>query len=393
VVEIKNKVNCTGCGACANICPVNAISLQPDCDGFYYPKIDMDKCIHCDKCDQSCPMKNDFLWNENNAPKCFACALKDTEELFFVSSGGAFWALTQVILSQKGIVYGAVQNSVFDVHHMRAETLEEAASIRRSKYLQSSIGETYRQVKRDLDNNRIVLFSGTACQVSGLQGFLGKDYNSLVTCEVVCHGVPSIKAFQSYISELESKHLDKVKHIIFRDKSFGWKNNHIRIMFAKGEDICEPSVENSFHSAYLQGLFYRPSCGQCKFARIPRVADITLADYWQYNGELLENNNNRGISLVLCSTQKGLRALEQSRIYMDIQQTSIQDALKSCWHLNHSPKESGKRNQFFTALHNSGYEKAVGICNQKSFKGKIKTVVRKLSFVFKHNSISKRKEL
>ena len=194
----------------------------------------------------------------------------------------------------------------------------------------------------------------------------------MITCEVVCHGVPSMKAFKQYIYELELKHSANVKQIVFRDKSMGWKNNHIAIFFDNNEVVREPSVSHLFHGGYLNGYYSRPSCGSCKYACLPRVADITLADYWKYTGKLRVDNPDSGISLIVCSTEKGDEQLKRVRGIMQIENATQKEALKSCRHLTHPPIESHKRKNFFKLLDQYGFEVAVKQCSHQSFFEKVR---------------------
>lgn len=357
MIKIENKALCTGCGACKAACPTDAITLIEDKEGFRYPVIDELKCIMCGKCESVCSMYK-HAEQESVHEGYYAGYLKNTEELSKVSSGGAFWALAQTVLSLEGVVYGAVQRGIEDIRHERADTVEDAEKFRRSKYFQSDVSNCYNQVKDDLNKDKIVLFSGTACQVAALYNYLGKKYDNLYTCDVVCHGVPSMKVFRSYRTELENSQNTQMKELVFRDKSYGWRKNHYKITFENGKVIKEPSVKNLFHAGYLQGIFYRPSCGHCRYAKMPRVSDITLADYWKYEGDLLKNND-MGISLIVCSTEHGEHLLDKARKYMYIENSDREAALLSCRHLNNAPKENPNRQAFFDEFNNKGYKETI----------------------------------
>lgn len=308
MIQIKDKSKCSACKACFNICPQGAITFLYDDDGFDYPFIDVNKCSNCNLCNIVCPFIDDLHGIINcleNKPSYYAAQLKEKELLKTVSSGGAFQALGMAIISINGVVYGAVQHGVDQIKHERCTTPEELAMTRRSKYLQSDIDNSYKWVKKDLIDGKTVLFSGTGCQVAGLNCFLQKkDFDNLYTCEVVCHGVPSKRIWELYRSEKEEREGRQIIDIVFRDKSKGWSKNQYRITYNDGFVEYERSVSQLFHAGYLQGLFYRPSCGTCPFSSIPRVADITLADFWKYKGKL--NKRDMGVSLVAVNTQKGM---------------------------------------------------------------------------------------
>ena len=362
MVCITDKYNCSGCGACVDCCPKDAIELIEDKEGFLYPHVDDSRCVHCGKCEVICPINHNRSRVKDGLPKWipkyFAGQLLKREDLSEVSSGGAFWAFAQTVIQEKGVVYGAMQNGVDIVCHIRAETLEEAAQLRRSKYLPSSMTGVYRAVRKDLQDGRQVLFSGTGCQVAGLVSFLEKSYKNLTTCDVVCHGIPSLAVWRAYRSEHERKVGKRMTGLVFRNKSAGWRNNQYRIEYDDGSIVTEPSTKQDFHEGYLAGLFYRPSCGRCPFAVLPRVADITLADYWKYQGELASDLAGLGVSLISVNSLNGAILLEKARQFMHVEPTSSQKALASCWHMAHAPAESSNRSQFFQDFYAKGYYEA-----------------------------------
>lgn len=362
MIKITDKRKCSGCLSCVNTCPLDAIKIQDDEEGFCYPIVNERICIQCGKCNDACPYGkiNHGVSVENMEWKTrfFAAQLRNKDELFQVSSGGVFWALAQCILQDGGIVYGAVQDEIGKVRHLRAETIADAKKIRRSKYLQSDVGKCYRHVREDLRQGGTVLFSGTGCQIAGLYGYLGRSYDKLYTCEVVCHGVPSKKVWESYQKEKEIMVGSPMKDIVYRDKSLGWSRNHYKITFDNGFVEHKPSELHVFHAGYLQGLFYRPSCGVCPFASIPRVADLTLADYWSYKGRLRPRGEDVGVSLVVINNLQGESLFTKSKYLLSIDPTDKQTAIASCRHLTHSPLENVNRKKFIDLVMNEGYYSA-----------------------------------
>ena len=356
MIEIIDKSKCTGCGACIAKCVKNAISFQEDDEGVRYPIVNDELCVDCGQCDTVCPMliENHGLIRKNSIEFYYAAQLKEIDELNNVSSGGAFLAFVKLVINKGGVIYGAKQESVDYIKHCRATDIAKAKEFCRSKYLQSDCSDIYTDVKNDLTEGYLVLFSGTGCQIAGLNLFLGKDYENLITCEVVCHGVPCGGVWKSYRSELERKKGKQIKNLVFRDKSLGWSQNQYKIEYSDGTVEYEHSVKQIFHRGYLMGLFYRPSCGKCLFAKTPRVADITLADYWKYNGELLKNGD-KGISLILASSEKGLRLVDESQKYINIEGTSKKDAKISCRHLDNSPEANPNRDAFVRDVMKRGY--------------------------------------
>ena len=350
---------CTGCGACVDACAAKAIAFVEDADGFVRPQVDAARCKSCGSCTRACPaLQADHavpVANGTRESDFFAARLRDATLLGEVSSGGVFWALARATIARGGVVYGAVQTEVGHVRHVRAETLEEAKALRRSKYLPSDVRGCYAAVRQDLLAGREVLFSGTGCQVAALNAFLGKTYPTLLTCDVVCHGIPSMLAWRSYRSEKEAAVGKKMVDLVFRDKSLGWKKNQYCITYADGSQERERITTQLFHAGYLRGLFYRPSCGICPFATLPRVADLTLADFWKYEGPLF---SERGVSLVVVNSARGREVLDAAAAYLETEQVSRDLALTSCRHLDEHPAENPQRTAFLAELRRNGYHAA-----------------------------------
>ena len=360
MIIINDKRRCSGCKACINACAFDAIKFEYDPEGFYYPYVDESACVECRACESACPYYDSQHGvreeNKEYQPRFFAAQLANKAELRTVSSGGVFQALAQTVLNFGGIVYGAEQTEVDIINHVRIVDHEGLARIKRSKYFQSDIKDTFLKAKKDLNDGNVVLFSGTGCQIAGLICFLRDNYEKLVTCEVVCHGVPSIKVWKQYKTEKEEASVRRITGLVFRNKSKGWRNNQYEIIYEDGTREYERSTTQIFHAGYLQGFFNRPSCGNCIFAEIPRVADITLADFWKYNGMM--KDNNLGVSLVSVNNEKGERLFALSERYLIIEPTSGEEALDSCRHLNTSPVENEKRGLFLETVFTKGYHVA-----------------------------------
>ena len=310
--ELVGKEACCGCYACYNACPQKCISFEMDMGGFQYPLVDEEKCIHCDKCRKVCPWMREGDRNDPANHQYYAAYNKDEEILKKSSSGGMFFALAQHIIEDRnGVVYGACAGDRFDIHHERAESLRECNGFLGSKYLQSKIGDTFAQCRLDLENGRTVLFSGTPCQIAGLYAYLGRDYDDLYTVGVICHGVPSKTIFDKFILEKEAGRSSRVVSYRWRDKTNGWGPNHISIVYENGGKEITTSQENPFQKGFLDNLYLRPTCYHCKYARIPRMEDISLADFWGYTGPLTKGNENGGLSLVVVTNAKGAGLFEE----------------------------------------------------------------------------------
>ena len=382
MIEITDKRNCIGCGACVNACPHQIITMKEDDEGFIYPVIDKERCVDCHRCEKSCPMlkeRSEISKSHSGFPQFYAGQLKNKADLLEVSSGGAFWAFSQMVIDEGGVVYGAVQKDVDHIYHIRALNVIDIKRIRRSKYFQSDIGTTFQQANNDLKKGMLVLFSGTGCQIAGLKAYLNKDYDNLITVEVVCHGVPSYKVWKAYRREKEEREGKRMIDLVFRDKSAGWSHNQYKITYEGGSVEKELSMKQLFHAGYLNGLFYRPSCGSCKFASLPRVADITLADYWKYKGRFREQEDDLGISLISINNEKGSSFLQLSSKYLDFELSGREQALASCRHFDEHPVANINRSAFFELFFKKGYYAAAKkYIKNSNNTNLIKKVVRRI---------------
>lgn len=296
-----NRADCSGCAACANICPRNAIEMTRDAEGFAYPKINPELCIKCGKCDATCPALN-FKKNEIDAfPATFVAIHPNEKILRHSSSGGVFTALSEIVLRNGGVVFGAGFDKNWHVFHTSARTLDELENLRGSKYVQSQIGDVYRQVADALKSTN-VLFSGTPCQCVGLKHFLGGDSDNLLTVDILCHGTPSPAVWESYIDELGSR--SEIAHVNFRSKRNGWGTVIEVNYFDRGHYIRKLN-DNIYGRLFLGELISRPSCHDCKFKMPNGKSDLSLGDAWGIKKFAPKMFDNRGVSVVFIHTAKG----------------------------------------------------------------------------------------
>ncbi|TKJ32448.1 MAG: coenzyme F420-reducing hydrogenase subunit beta [Planctomycetes bacterium B3_Pla] len=297
--------NCTGCSACASVCERATITMKEDAEGFLCPVINEEVCTDCGLCQRICPvLPRKWLPSRPETPAIYAAWHHDPEVRRQSSSGGVFTALAVDVLNHAGVVFGAGFDGHVNVCHkavFEAECLEE---LRGSKYVQSSIGDTFSQAKKLLKTGRQVLFSGTPCQIAGLYSFLGHDCDNLVTCDFICHGVPSPKLFRKYMEYLEQKYLSKPRKVSFRDKRRGW-TYLIAIEFYNGQEVVRRFTADPYYTAFLKNICLRRCCHECDFKGLPRVADVTLADFWGIGARHPELDDNKGTSLVLVNSDKG----------------------------------------------------------------------------------------
>lgn len=359
MIRITDKKDCCGCHACASVCARHSITMQEDNEGFLYPVVDTSTCTDCGLCEKVCPVIN------KDAPrkplKVYAAKNRDEEIRRQSSSGGIFTPLAEAVIREGGVVFGAKFDKDWDVIHAWTDTIEGIADFRGSKYVQSTIGDTYREVREFLKQGRKVLFSGTPCQIAGLRKFLRKEYDNLLTVDVVCHGVPSPLVWRKYLEETRKnlraerdagkntvysslKDLPVITGISFRDKTHGWKKFGFRLRYAaskaagnsvsisakdKDRTLLQPFPDNVFMKGFLKNLYLRPSCYSCAARSGKSGSDISIADFWGVQNYYPEFDDDRGIGLVLVNTDKGRKAYEQVNA----------DSIESTYEqgLNHNP--------------------------------------------------------
>lgn len=313
MIKITDKHKCCGCEACAQICPKACISMKRDAEGFLYPYANADICINCGLCEKVCPCLNGKEAKETMA--VYAAINPDEEVRKQSSSGGVFWMLVQQTIEEGGVVFGAAFDKEWKVCHSSAETLEEAKKFRGSKYVQSRVNGCYKEAQKALKQGRKVLFSGTACQIAGLKGYLQNDYPNLLTVDVVCHGVPSPGIWRDYLS-----HIGKGKtfsDINFRDKSTGWRNYDFLVNFTDGSGIKESHNNNLYMQGFLQDLYLRPSCHNCKVKSGKCGSDLTLGDFWGIEKIRPDLDDNQGTSVVLANTLQGKNILKKLSLVLN----------------------------------------------------------------------------
>lgn len=313
MIHIKDKSDCCGCTACANICAHNAIIMQHDAYGFQYPTIDKDKCINCKLCELTCPLINEKIKLKIKTKEAFGLYNKDIEKHKLSSSGGVFEEISHFIIRQRGIVYGVVYDTDWIVCHKRIDNFSDLNKFRGSKYVQSDLKDVFQTVYSDLKSNRLVLFSGTPCQIAGLKSYLRKDYENLVTCEVICHGVPSPLLFKDYVSFIQKERKKIIAHINMKDKTNGWGNQSLKLVYKDGSTEHGTLLTNLWNRIYYSNKALRPSCYSCKFTDYSRCADIALGDYWNLNKFHPEIYNKNGVSLILIQTSKGINVFNNIR--------------------------------------------------------------------------------
>lgn len=328
-MNICDKDLCTGCAACANICPRQSIEMESDDEGFLRPVIDIEKCIKCGSCSRVCPQVKKWQYDEEGK-EVYACWSTSKHTREESTSGGAFTELARIVLRKGGYVFGAAFDPIPLVRHIGVCAEDDLLRFRGSKYVQSEIGDCFQEVKCLLQNGKQVLFSGTACQIDGLYHFLDNRFKGqLFTIDLVCHGVPSPRVFKDYIRWLEAKWHSRVESYRFRDKAIGWHLHSSRIRFRNGKTIVQDFFENNFSRGFLSNIFLRPSCSKCIYANLHRPADITLADFWGYQGRAAKDrDDDKGISMVMLNTENGQKLFKEALRSLVSYSRSVSEAVK-----------------------------------------------------------------
>lgn len=358
-----SKEKCSGCGACGAACPRDAIVMKPDEEGFLYPSVDSAFCIDCRICLRVCPFQNENRFKEPRSPSFYAAKHKDGNILRESTSGGAFTALSDFILRQGGVVYGAAFDANFRVVHGRAETDEECARFRVSKYVQSRTIEAYSAVVDDLRVGRLVLFTGTPCQTAGLRGLTGslKAGGKLYTCDVICHSIPSPLIWEEYKKLLERENGGRLTDVRFRSKKQPWtrKNSNKTFEFRTSASLDRKSDERFYALFFGAGIIMRRSCFACPFTDIFRASDITIADYWGIEKYMPEFYDPLGVSLIMTNSAEGEKLIEAARNDLIVRGRPPEESLREQKRLSEPSSLSPLMEDFWKDFHLHGFEYTV----------------------------------
>lgn len=331
MINENNKIDCCGCEGCRQICPEQCITMEFKEDGFLYPFVDSEKCVKCNLCTQVCPIVQARKCNNPmQEQKCYYGWHKNDAIRYESTSGGAFSAIAEIVLEEGGVVYGAIYDDLFKVRHIEIQKIDGLAKLRQSKYVQSSIGNCFIEIKKKLHENIKILFCGTPCQVHGLRVFLKKTYENLLLVDFVCHGVTSPHLFDIYLKSLEKKYKSKICRIRFRDKIKIGNYQSVAfttIEFVNGRKIS--SEINSYLIAYMHGLMHRESCEGCPYASLYRWSDITIGDFWGIEKFVpgISEESKKGISMVIANSEKGRIISNKLSQSMFLKQVDVSYAL------------------------------------------------------------------
>lgn len=342
VSVIKNN-RCFGCGSCFQACPKSAITMKADSEGFYFPDVDTTKCIDCSICVKKCPSLSP-VEKRNFEQKTFSVIYKNEKICLKSASGGAFASFAMKILDEDGVVFGCAYNENLIAIQTKVEHKDELVKLQGSKYVSSNTEKTFIDVKDNLLIGRKVLYSGRSCQIAGLRKFLEKDYDNLLTVDLVCHGVPSELFFQKYLEWLGKKTGGKIIYYGFRDKDVGgWTcggkfKTKTKTKTKTLEASCDP-----YYSSFLRGETYRFSCYECPFANTERVGDISICDFWGVEKFYPKIDTSKGISGIIANSEKGENFFEKCRDSFEIMEIKLDELKFQNTNLNYPTPMPEKR--------------------------------------------------
>lgn len=379
MIEIKNKAECSGCGACRAACPKKCITMQLDEEGFLYPVVDKAQCVNCGICENVCPFQNS---EKANVLETYGFNAKEDELRKNSSSGGVFSLLAEDVISRDGIVYGIVltedcQKAIY----AEASTKEELAKLRGSKYVQAETGDVYASVQQHLKAGQEVLFTGTPCQVNGLKKYLRRDYENLICMDIICHGAPSQKIWQSALRAVEEKNGFEISSVNFRNKKNGWKAFGICYTDTKGEARFVSRGDDPYMFMFLDDCCLRPSCYACK-AKQANMADLTIGDLWGVQEIVPSLNDDKGTSSVIIRTDKG------AKIFNAIKQKGLCEAVSYDAVAEKNPAEyksvarPSRREHFYEDLERQNFQWMIKKYCREPFGERCKDWIKR-SFVWK----------
>lgn len=331
MIRITNKINCCGCNACGDACHQQAITFKTDIEGFWYPEVDLLKCVDCGLCEKVCPIihADELKKNGYDSPKCYAAQNKNLESLFNSTSGSAFAAFAERIYKDNGYVGGAIFNEDYSVRQYISSDKGDLEKLRNTKYVQSNSEGFYLDVEKLLKSGNKVLVCGLPCQIAALKAFLRKDYDNLITIDLICLGINSPLILPAYLHYKEEQHGSKLIYYKAKNKELGWRQLTTKMVFANGDVEYDKRDTNYFTQGFISThAFARPSCYECKFKGSPRIADITIGDFWgaeRYIGK--EYDHDLGTSVIIVNSHKGVDFYESVRSKFHDKEVQFKDVI------------------------------------------------------------------
>lgn len=349
----KDSEKCYGCRACEQACPHKAIVMEENSEGFLYPNVMKDKCVSCGLCSKVCPY--DSPSSSKVSQKIIAAQYKDTDILLKSSSGGIFSAVADFVLSNSGYVAGCIFSDTFKAIHVLTNNKELVEKMRGSKYVQSNLNDVYLKIQIRLNEGRLVLFTGTPCQVDGLRCFLKREYDNLITVDLICHGVPSQKLLDNYLESV-SKQNGEILDIRFRDKELNGWSSQGSITFSNKTKKISPFNNSYYNYYYIQNNVSRKCCYSCNYSGNKRTGDLTIGDYWNISEEFPKLDTSLGFSAVLINTEKGRKIIDDISDKLVIFNSSFESVVKGNGNLRSPVKMPESRKVVYSLISEQGYD-------------------------------------
>lgn len=372
MVDKQNKLQCTGCKMCSDLCPQKAITFSTTEDGYWYPSVDEKACTKCGVCVNTCPIYGTGCEKAPTRQEAYAVWSREDGIRRESTSGGLYYEFASYVLSQNGYLVGSVYTEDYrGAFHIVSDQKEELPKIMGSKYFQSDTEGIYKKTKEALKTGRLVLFTGAPCQVAALYSYLKQDYENLITLDFICRGVPSPLLQGKKIDLYESKAHSKV--VFYRDKSkvVGWSDFGELIRFANGKKRFISRWKDKINNCFIEeNLNLRESCYQCQFKCGRNTSDITIGDFWGING-VTERDKKYGVSAMVVNTDRGdafVRAVG-SKIYRG--RRTVQEVQNGNPAYSASVKRPDNREEFFRDVVEKGLEYAVRHHSPKGLKHSI----------------------
>lgn len=363
---------CTGCRACEQSCTHHAIYMAESDEGFLTAKITLDKCVDCGLCHKICPQNKPLV--KNFPRKVLGARLKDDVLLYQSASGGAFAGIAEEWIKSGGVVFGVQYDSKWNAHHICVKTIDELEHVLSSKYVQADTRNSYSEVKRYIRAGIPVLYCGTGCQIGGLKAFLKKDYDNLLTIDLICHGVSSPLLFRQYIAWLENLKEAPIREYDFRDKHFGWGLNY-KYKY-KNKIKYKSCIIDPYYYRFLEGHTYRECCYQCQYCTPKRIGDITIGDYWGIEKEHPSFFSSKGVSCVLINSDKGENAWKKYNSFFYTIETTFEQVARHNGNLLHpTNRDSLVRDHIYDGIHTPHWFSDVFVA---SFKPPLSTQIKSL---------------
>lgn len=380
MIDHAPNCNCTGCSACVNACPVDAIAFIPNEKGFLVPRVDESKCIQCKKCLTVCPSLSPLQKEDYREPAVYAAWNQDEAIRLDSTSGGVFSALAEEIISRGGYVVGAEYDSEFGVRHTVIGNRKEIKKQRQSKYTQSDMCLVFRDVKKLLDEGSLVLFCGTPCQSAGLQKYLKRDYENLYCCDFICRGVISPKVYRKFLEDM-CPVAGSLRKVHFKNKDFGWNRFSTKLTYEDGSFYQKDRNEDYYMRGYLRhNLYLRDCCYRCDYKSLPRISDLSLGDFWGIGNYDPKLDNEQGTSVVLVNSEKGSTLFGWASHRLFSMERTMDEVLSGNSCLLNSAAYGEYRDYFFQKMDKVPFTKLIETIDEKSLKLSSKDkLLRKLS--------------